>query len=83
MDKIDKFLSKLAKSTSERVTTVIVHILSGNTAGYDVKKLKGYRDVYRIRIGTMRIIYRHGTDDVKLLDIGRRNEKTIRISNLL
>ena len=76
MDKIDKFLNKLGTQESKRAMTVIEHILSRNFAEYDIKKLQGYRDVYRIRVGTIRIIFRQDTDDVRLLDISRRSEKT-------
>ncbi len=78
MDKTDKFLNKLSESESVRVQKAIANILSRDTDGYDIKKLKGYRDVYRIRIGTVRIIYRQLEDDIEVLDIGRRNEKTYR-----
>ena len=41
---------------------------------YDVKKLKGYRDTYRVRIGDVRIIYEISWDEttVNVLYIGPR-----------
>ena len=78
MDRTDKFLNKLSGTESARVLKAISDILSEKTTGYSVKKLKGYRDVYRIRIGTIRIIYRELENDIEVLDIGRRNEKTYR-----
>jgi len=76
MDKIDKFLAKLNRNESIKVIDAIADILSRKTSHYDLKKLKGYNDVYRIRIGTIRIIYKQLEDDIEVLDVGRRNEKT-------
>ncbi len=78
MDKIDKFLNKLNKQESLKVLNAIAGILSGKTASYNLKKLRGYSDVYRVRVGTIRIIYKQLETDIEVLDIGRRNEKTYR-----
>lgn len=78
MDKIDKFLKKLNQQESLRVRKAVSDILSHKTSGYDLKRLLGYRDVYRVRIGTIRIIYRQLNTDIKVLDLSRRNEKTYR-----
>lgn len=78
MDKIDKFLNRLSKQESSKVLKAISDILSFRTDNYDLKKLKGYTDVYRIRVGTVRIIFRQLDDDIEILDVGRRSEKTYR-----
>ena len=78
MDKIDKFLKKLDAQESDKVARTIADILSCTFDGYDRKKLKGYRDIYRIRIGTIRIIYRELADDIEVLEVSRRSEKTYR-----
>lgn len=78
MDKIDKFLAKLNNQESRKVLNAISDILSGNTSLYNLKKLKGYRDVYRIKVGTVRIIYKQLEDDIEVIDVGRRSEKTYR-----
>jgi mRNA-degrading endonuclease RelE of RelBE toxin-antitoxin system len=76
MDKIDKFLKKLTKAESTLLIKVIADILEQRTGQYDVKKLKGYRDIYRIRVGNKRIIFRQLLDDIEVLDVSLRNEKT-------
>ncbi len=76
MDKIDKFLAKLNTHESVNALNAIADILSGKTSTYNLKKLKGYRDVYRVRIGTIRIIYKQLDGDIEVLDVGRRSEKT-------
>ena len=42
----------------------------------DAKKLKGYENVYRIRIGDYRLFYAIGNGWVKLLSVCKRNERT-------
>jgi superfamily I DNA/RNA helicase/mRNA-degrading endonuclease RelE of RelBE toxin-antitoxin system len=42
----------------------------------DAKKLKGYENVYRIRIGDYRLFYAIGSGWVKLLSVRKRNERT-------
>jgi len=76
MDKIDRFLKKLTKAESTLLIKVIADILEQRTGQYDVKKLKGYRDIYRIRVGNKRIIFRQLLDDIEVLDVSLRNEKT-------
>ncbi|PLS67469.1 MAG: DNA helicase UvrD, partial [Cyanobacteria bacterium M5B4] len=45
----------------------------------DAKKLKGHKDVYRIRIGDYRLFYAIGTGWVKLLSVRKRDERTYEI----
>lgn len=78
MDKIDKFLRKLSNAESTLLMKVIADILAYKTERYDVKKLTGYRDIYRVRIGNKRIIYRQLSDDIEILDVSLRSEKTYR-----
>ena len=46
------------------------------SADGDAKKLKGYENVYRIRLGDYRLFYAIGTGWVKLLSVRKRNERT-------
>ena len=52
-----KFLSKLEKGNKKRVFKKIKE-LGNDPFPSDVKKLKGGKDVYRIRIGDFRVLYR-------------------------
>ena len=52
-----KFLSKLEKGNKERVFTKIKE-LENDPFPSDVKKLKGEKDVYRIRIGDFSVLDR-------------------------
>jgi mRNA interferase RelE/StbE len=62
-----KFLSKLEKDDKERIFKRIKE-LGENPFPSDVKKLKGDRNVYRIRIGDFRVLYKIiPEDDVVLV----------------
>lgn len=78
MDKIAKFLRKLNQTELEIVCRAIEQILSGDDKNLDIKKLKGFEDIYRVRIRDIRIIYRQTNNDVTLIEISRRDEKTYR-----
>ena len=61
-----KFLSKLEKVSKERVFKRIKE-LDEDPFPSDVKKLKGEKDVYRIRIGDFRVLYRIISEDDVIL----------------
>ena len=48
-----KFLQKQDKPTKERLTRVIKELPKGT----DIKKLQGYNNLYRTRVGNIRILY--------------------------
>lgn len=77
MDKISKALEKLTDKEREMVKVVLARLSKNNINGFDVKKLKGREDIFRIRKGKLRIIYR-ATEDKKIfiLAIDRRSEDT-------
>ena len=52
-----KFLSKLDRDGKERVFKRIKE-LGNDPFPSDVKKIKGERNVYRIRIGAFRVLYK-------------------------
>ena len=61
-----KFLSKLEKVSKERVFKRIKELYEDPFPS-DVKKLKGEKDVYRIRIGDFRVLYRIIPEDDVIL----------------
>ena len=79
MDKIEKALKKLTAKEREIVKQILSRLAKNNTKAFDIKKLKGREDVFRIRKGDMRIIYRlDRTDTAFILKIDRRNKSTYR-----
>jgi mRNA-degrading endonuclease RelE of RelBE toxin-antitoxin system len=55
---------------------VVANIIAGDTAQYDSKKLKGHANLYRIRVGDIRIIYLELGKERNLIAMDRRSEKT-------
>lgn len=78
MEKIQKFLRKLTQSEQEKISALLLLILQGNINALDIKKLKGHRDIFRVRSGSIRIIFKRTENDILVLEIGRRNEQTYR-----
>lgn len=59
-----KFLRKQDKKTQQRLLLAINALPSGN----DIKKLKGYESLYRMRVGDIRVLYTID-DIIKVIDI--------------
>lgn len=79
MDRLDKELRKLTRKELERVDGVLARIERGLIDELQVKQLKGYAHVYRVRVGRLRVIYTmHSTGVVELLAVRRRDNQTYR-----
>ena len=76
MDRVTKYLRLLTKTERARVAEAITCVLANDTAQLDVKKLTGYANAYRVRIGTVRIVYFKHESHNELVFVGRRSEKT-------
>ncbi len=76
MDKIKKVLGKLTGKEKEKVKQILQEIEKGNFTNLDIKKLKTRQDVFRVRKGSLRIIYRKEKGRVFILTIERRSDKT-------
>lgn len=76
VDKITKALNKFTKKEKEVVKILLLKINERNIAGLDLKKLKGRSDIFRVRKGKIRIIYRIDGQQIYLLAIERRKENT-------
>lgn len=70
--KAKKFIDKLPKNERLRVAKAIEALPNGE----DIKKLKGYTDLLRLRVGDYRIIYtvNHGELLVIVVDTGNRGQ---------
>lgn len=78
MDKITKFLRRLSPKEQDQLATVIADIITGKVSGYDQKKMKGHANLYRIRVGDIRIVYIDLNTEQRILLIERRNDNTYR-----
>ncbi|MDD2870755.1 MAG: type II toxin-antitoxin system RelE/ParE family toxin [Candidatus Gracilibacteria bacterium] len=56
------------------LTDIIKDLVLNNLSEYDVIKLSGYRDLYRIRKGKIRIIFRKNSTEVEIVKIDCRGD---------
>lgn len=78
MDKIQKALNRLSDKEKRIVKQILERLESNDIVGLDLQKLKGTKDVFRIRKGDLRIIFRKINKTIMILAIERRSEKTYR-----
>jgi len=76
MDNIVKALNKLSNKEKETLKEVLFCINSGSISNLDIKKLKGQKDIFRIRKGKIRIIIKKTNNSIKVLTLERRVSKT-------
>ncbi len=81
MDKIEKSLNKLSSQEKKKIKEILFQVDKGNFQNLDTKKLKGRNDVFRIRKGSIRIIFRKINNSIKVLTIERRVSKTYKKRN--
>ena len=75
-DQIKKFLAKLSKKELENVQALLLDITNQELKHLDIKPLKGYKDFYRVRKGDIRIIFTDKAGAIKIISIGRRDDRT-------
>ena len=70
----EKFLATLEGSMKQHFFYALQAIDQDKFIWYDVKKLAGHNDIYRIRIGKRRIIFRREMAGNKVLRIESRGD---------
>lgn len=77
VDRITKILRTLSTKDRKRLVSAVTRILEDDFLGLDIKKLSGREDIYRVRIGDFRIIFRKlAGNENAIIAIERRSEKT-------
>ena len=80
MDKIQKALEKLTSKEKKKVKEVLVKLKNQQLRNLDIKKLKGREDIFRVRKGQIRIIYKiDRKGGIFILIIEKRNDTTYNI----
>jgi mRNA-degrading endonuclease RelE of RelBE toxin-antitoxin system len=74
MDKLTKFLKKISSKERATITEILQAVVSGKINNLDIKKLKGFDSVYRVKVVSIRIVFRRDGEHIKVLDISRRGE---------
>jgi mRNA-degrading endonuclease RelE of RelBE toxin-antitoxin system len=78
MDKIQKALAKLPKQHREIFYALMVKLMARDFLGLNVAKIKGYKEVYRIKHGRLRVVFKMSQQELSVLEVGLRSEKTYR-----
>lgn len=70
--KAKKFIDKLQINEKKRIVSAIEQLPNGE----DIKKLKGYDELFRLRVGEYRIIYTidNGKLIIYVVDAGNRGD---------
>ena len=79
MDELEKALKKFTAIERGQIKDILDKLKSGNLRNLDIKKLKDRKDIYRVRKGDLRIIYKLGAGKkISILAIERRSKRTYR-----
>lgn len=78
MDKIEKALNKLSVEERGKLKDIFIQIDKKNFQNLDLKKLKSRDNIFRVRKGSMRIIFKMNNNSIKILSVERRGSKTYR-----
>jgi mRNA-degrading endonuclease RelE of RelBE toxin-antitoxin system len=78
MDKFEKAFKNLSAKEQKQLEEILARLEAGLFTNLDIKKLKAGSDIYRIRKGNIRAIYQIRNNQIFLLKISRRSEKTYR-----
>lgn len=76
MSNLEKLLRKFSQKERAELEQIIEKIIRRDLNGLDCKKLKGFQDLFRVRKGSMRIIFRLIDQEARILNIERRREDT-------
>ena len=72
-DKITKFINSLDKKMRLRLKEKLLEVKQNPFFGNDIKKLQGIgENLYRLRIGKIRVIYKILQNDIEIIDIDYR-----------
>ena len=79
MPTLNKLLSKFNVEDRRVLESVIAKIIFLDWRNLDIKKLKGYQDIFRFRRGKLRIIFTKNSNIIRIINIERRKETTYRL----
>ena len=77
MDKIEKLLKKITKKEKKDLLKIMRKIRDGQLDGLDVKKLKNHKYLYRVRVGTKRVIFiKESNQPHRIVSVENRSDTT-------
>ena len=76
MDKLAKALAKMSDYDRRKIKELVKKISDNDLNGLDLKKLAGRNDIYRVRQGDWRIIFRLNKSETMILAVERKTDTT-------
>ncbi len=76
MEQWKKQLRKIPQSSRNLVLAALILLQARDFSKLDRLRLKGYQNIFRIRVGNYRIIYHDDGEKITLKAIPRRDENT-------
>ncbi len=76
MDKLKKLLLQISKHDRQELQAIIFLIMKNDLTLLSIKKVSGYQNVFRVRSGRYRIIFKKEESVPRILDIRLRNKNT-------
>lgn len=76
MPNLKKLLSRFDEEERKIIEFLIEKIVSLNWENLNIKKLRGYEDIFRVRRGKIRIIFSKDRKEIYIISIERRCENT-------
>ena len=76
MPSLKKLLSRFNKKERKIIEFLIEKIISLNWRNLDIKKLRGYQNIFRARKAKIRIIFVKNQKEISIITIERRREDT-------
>ncbi len=78
MEKWKKQLRKIPRKSRDQIFLALTQLLVRDFSTLDRLRLKGFDNIFRIRVGNYRIIYHDDGEKITLKAIPRRDEQTYR-----
>lgn len=77
MESLDKELKKFSLKEREEIKRLLARVISRNLAGINCKKLKGLKNLFRVRKGNIRILFElKDNKEPTIFAVERRREDT-------
>ena len=79
MEKIKKAIAKLPKEYKTKFDWLMLKLWARDFSGLNMIKLKGQNNLFRVRKGRLRVIFRFSHGGLEVISIDLRNEKTYKL----